>query len=581
MLEQIDEDDDDAAPRPFTDFERDSRFKIELEEISADEDDKPPPPLSYQRDSLSYAAATSQILASNSPNEESAAAASVDINDNESIRGDAVVQQIDEGESPRDEENLQQRYGGSNDYPASGDEDVHQVVTTAERNSVPILEAYLVEEGDDTTVYEATPLEPELPPWWKERRIKAMLVIFCVLITAVTVGLGVPLSRPAVAADKVTASPSMSLSPSHSPTERSYACFADSKELKAAVSQYVQLGCNEGAVSCPASIVEKYGWPMGAWCVDDVTNMASLFEGLDTFDEDISGWNVGQVTDTSRMFYGASSFNQDLSKWNTSAVTTMRSMFDHASSFDGNISSWNTSAVTDMGYMFYVTSSFNQDLSKWNTSSVTTMIKMFERAPSFNGNISSWNTSAVTDMSHMFHGASSFAQEDLSRWDTSAVTNMYVMFYEASSFDGNISSWNTAAVTDMTQMFAEASSFDGDISSWNTSAVTDMTAMFKGASSFDGNISSWNTSAVTTMWSMFREASSFNQDLSKWETSAVTEMGYMFREASSFNQDLCVWKDKFPYSNARDIFNDSGCTFQGDPQVEQGGPFCASSCVDS
>eukprot|EP00985_Skeletonema_marinoi_P011378 scaffold5398_cov70-Skeletonema_marinoi.AAC.10 len=159
MLEQI-EDDDDAAPRPFTDFERESRVKIELEDIPTDEDDGPPLPLSYQRDSLSCAegknvAATSQISASNSPNEESAAAASasVDINDNESIGGDAVVQQIDEGESPRDEENLQQRYDGSNDYPASEDENLHQVVKTAETNSVPILEAYLVEEeegGDDT-----------------------------------------------------------------------------------------------------------------------------------------------------------------------------------------------------------------------------------------------------------------------------------------------------------------------------------------------------------------------------------------------------------------------------------------------
>eukprot|EP00985_Skeletonema_marinoi_P033871 scaffold42430_cov307-Skeletonema_marinoi.AAC.1 len=94
-------------------------------------------------------------------------------------------------------------------------------------------------------------------------------------------GLGIPLSR-------------MSLSPSHSPTERYYACFADSRELKSAIDRYVQLGCNEGAVFCPASIVEKYGWPMKSWCVDDVDNMTSLFEGLDTFDEDISGWNVGQ-----------------------------------------------------------------------------------------------------------------------------------------------------------------------------------------------------------------------------------------------------------------------------------------------
>ena len=106
--------------------------------------------------------------------------------------------------------------------------------------------------------------------------------------------------------------------------------------------------------------------------------------------------------------------------------------------------------------------------------------------------------------------------------------------------------------------------------------------MFNQASSFYGNISSWNTSAVNDMSWMFYGASSFNQEgVSKWDISAVSDMRYMLNGAKSFNQDLCVWKDKFPYSNTRDIFNDSGCTFQGNPQVEQGGPLCASSCVDN
>eukprot|EP00984_Skeletonema_dohrnii_P001872 scaffold625_cov169-Skeletonema_dohrnii-CCMP3373.AAC.9 len=358
MLEQI-EDDDDAAPRPFTDFERESRLKIDLENISTDEEDGPPLPLTYQQDSLSDAeekVVTSQVSASNiSPNESSAAAS---IYGNESIGVDPILQQMDERESPRDEENLQQQFS------ASEEEDAHQGVPTPMRNpSWPILEAYLVEEEeeeiDDTlahaagstvpvvtpdihdTVYEATPLEPELP-WWKQRRNKAMLAIFCVLITALAAGLGVTLSRLVVpaAADKVTASPSMSLSPSHSPTERYHVCFADSKELKSAIDRYVQLGCNEGAAFCPASIVEKYGWPMGSWCVDDVTDMASLFEGLDTFDEDISGWNVGQVTAMNRMFWGASSFNHNLSSWNISSVSSTREMFKGASSFNQNLCAW-------------------------------------------------------------------------------------------------------------------------------------------------------------------------------------------------------------------------------------------------
>eukprot|EP00577_Skeletonema_sp_RCC1716_P026256 CAMPEP_0113415798 /NCGR_PEP_ID=MMETSP0013_2-20120614/24771_1 /TAXON_ID=2843 ORGANISM="Skeletonema costatum, Strain 1716" /NCGR_SAMPLE_ID=MMETSP0013_2 /ASSEMBLY_ACC=CAM_ASM_000158 /LENGTH=157 /DNA_ID=CAMNT_0000302803 /DNA_START=1 /DNA_END=474 /DNA_ORIENTATION=+ /assembly_acc=CAM_ASM_000158 len=55
----------------------------------------------------------------------------------------------------------------------------------------------------------------------------------------------------------------------------------------------------------------------------------------------------------------------------------------------------------------------------------------------------------------------------------------------------------------------------------------------------------------------------------------------MFWEASSFNQNLCSWKDNFPYDNADVIFSCSGCTYQGEPQVEQQGPFCDSSCTNN
>ena len=63
----------------------------------------------------------------------------------------------------------------------------------------PVVEAYLVEDKGESgdvghiTVYEATPLEPELP-WWKQRRSKVFMVINCVLITALAIGLGVSFS---------------------------------------------------------------------------------------------------------------------------------------------------------------------------------------------------------------------------------------------------------------------------------------------------------------------------------------------------------------------------------------------------
>jgi len=57
-------------------------------------------------------------------------------------------------------------------------------------------------------------------------------------------------------------------------------------------------------------------------------------------------------------------------------------------------------------------------------------------------------------------------------------------------------------------------------------------------------------------------------------------MWLMFASASSFNQDLCSWQDSFPYATAiaRNIFTNSGCTYQKTPQEAQKGPFCASDC---
>merc|ERR1711860_317750 len=46
----------------------------------------------------------------------------------------------------------------------------------------------------------------------------------------------------------------------------------------------------------------------------------------------IGEWDVSRVTDMNAMFNGAESFNQDLSKWDVSRVTDMRTMFAHADS---------------------------------------------------------------------------------------------------------------------------------------------------------------------------------------------------------------------------------------------------------
>ena len=274
-------------------------------------------------------------------------------------------------------------------------------------------------------------------------------------------------------------------------------CFTTRDELKAAIDEYVQ-----GYWGTADSL--RYGWPIGSWCVDKVTDMSDLFKDLSTFNEDISGWEVGQVTNMKSMFAWAPSFNGDVSTWDTSAVTDMSFMFLGAERFNQDVSSWDTSAVTTMMSMFWGALVFNQDVSNWNTSVVTDMEAMFYNTTKFNQDVSNWNTSAVTTMRSLFNRALAF-DGDISSWDTSAVTSMRLMFYGASEFNPkDLSKWDTSKVTDMGWMFSYASAFDGNISSWDTSAVTDMSYMFYGASSFkQGDLSNWNISAVKTMESMF------------------------------------------------------------------------------
>jgi len=118
------------------------------------------------------------------------------------------------------------------------------------------------------------------------------------------------------------------------------------------------------------------------------------------------------------------------------------------------------------------------------------------------------------------------------------------------------------------------------MNSWCVGQITDMSYLFNIMPSFNEDISESNVSSVTDMVGMFASASAFNGDLSALDVSSVTDMYEMFYDATAFNKDLCAWSDKFPCNSANVIFSESGCAFRDDPNEQQGGPFCASSCSE-
>eukprot|EP00984_Skeletonema_dohrnii_P002063 scaffold690_cov76-Skeletonema_dohrnii-CCMP3373.AAC.3 len=185
VMEKVD-DGNDAALRPFNseELEDESEPKIELGKESTDEEEE-----EGQRDSLHdskiFEASQRSIFIS-----ESQKTAASFVYGNEAVGATPFFR-----ESQKSEANV---------------------------SVSPIIEAYLVEDEGGSggaswprySVYEATPLEPELP-WWKQRRAKVFMVINCILITALAVGLGATFSRSqqlrgdvdAPTADDTTAAP--------------------------------------------------------------------------------------------------------------------------------------------------------------------------------------------------------------------------------------------------------------------------------------------------------------------------------------------------------------------------------------
>jgi surface protein len=202
---------------------------------------------------------------------------------------------------------------------------------------------------------------------------------------------------------------------------------------------------------------DKYGWPMGSWCVIEVTDMSSLFQGLDTFNKDISMWNVSHVTDMSYMFAEAGTFNRDLSSWNVSSFTNMSYMFKGATSFNQNMCAWKDSFPYSNATDIFVDSGCTyKDTPKGpfcaSSSCCFTTRDELKAAvdryvqgywgttdsSKYGWPIGSWCVEKVTNMSNLFEGLDKF-NEDISGWEVGQVTNVREMFYNAISFNQDVS----------------------------------------------------------------------------------------------------------------------------------------------
>ena len=107
-------------------------------------------------------------------------------------------------------------------------------------------------------------------------------------------------------------------------------------------------------------------------------------------------WDVSNVTDMDSMFQYIDAFNQPIGNWDVSNVTTMFTMFESATSFNQPIGNWDVSNVTNM-YAMLADTPFNQPIGNWDVSNVTTMRVMFAFNYAINQDLSTWSVDNVND----------------------------------------------------------------------------------------------------------------------------------------------------------------------------------------
>ena len=217
------------------------------------------------------------------------------------------------------------------------------------------------------------------------------------------------------------------------------------------------------------SIISIDQWGTGQW-----TSMAHAFRYATNLAGQASDSpDLSRVTDMRSMFNVAEKFNQNIGNWDVSSVTNMRLMFRTARVFNQDIGDWDVSAVTDMRLMFTEASAFNQDIGDWDVSSVTNMAAMFSTAIAFNQDIGDWDVSSVTDMETMFSNAFAFNQ-DIGDWDVSSVTKTNAMFQATRAFNQDIGDWDVSSVTNMGSMFFMAGAFSQNLGRWYITITGDL-----------------------------------------------------------------------------------------------------------
>jgi surface protein len=346
-----------------------------------------------------------------------------------------------------------------------------------------------------------------------------------------------------------------------------------------------------------------------------ITDLSYTFKGAiilggsteDDKDYNITKWNVVSVSNMAYLFSGCLSFNQDVSKWFLYKVTNMSHMFSGCSSFNKNISNWNVSSATDMSYILADCSSFNQDLSNWNISNVADMDHFFHQTPisrtNYDNMLIAWSNSNpqntvstfYADLTKYSYGNPSLARYKLSvspyqwsitdlgietttlstpmsleyrvvagnltitlplygivdvfiNWGDSITLYPYTTTGDKTHTYSTIGTYTVLIYNRLTQFGNGSTSYANadrlyTVNSFGEISLTSLSGAFYGATNLTQVPTSLPTSStITNLSYTFKNATLFNQDISNWTISSITTMENMFDGVtlSTVNYDLLL-----------------------------------------
>ena len=138
-----------------------------------------------------------------------------------------------------------------------------------------------------------------------------------------------------------------------------------------------------------------------------VTSMRGMFQNASSFTgafTPLNNWDVSNVTEMVSLFNGAQAFNQNIGDWDTSNVRLMGSIFRDATVFNQNISGWNVGKVEGFFESFRNARAFNQPIGRWKTPNNLNLKQAFDGASNFDQNLGSWNVQGASNFIEMFKG---------------------------------------------------------------------------------------------------------------------------------------------------------------------------------